>query len=62
MGKIADQASDIMIVTDDDPDTEPRLRILQEIANGVTRDLGETYMILPEREYALRMACEIAKP
>jgi UDP-N-acetylmuramyl tripeptide synthase len=51
-----------MIVTDDDPDTEPRLRILQEIANGVTRELGETYMILPEREYALRMACEIAKP
>ncbi len=62
MGKIADQMADIMIVTDDDPDTEPRLSIIQEIAGGVTRELGETYMILPEREKAMQMACEIAKP
>lgn len=51
-----------MIVTDDDPDTEPRLRIIQEIASGVKRELGETYMILPERRDALTMACHIARP
>ncbi len=62
MGKIADQMADIIIVTDDDPDTEPRLSIIQEIAGGVTRELGETYMILPEREKAMQMACEISKP
>ncbi len=62
MGKIADFGADIMIVTDDDPDTEPRLRIIQQIAAGVSRPLGETYMILPEREKALQMACEIAQP
>ncbi len=62
MGKIAHQLSDIMIITDDDPDTEPRLRIIQEIAKGVSRELWDTYMILPERELALQMAVEIAKP
>lgn len=62
MGKIANQLADVVIVTDDDPDTEPRLRIIQEITNGITREIGESYMILPEREYAIKMAVEIAKP
>ena len=62
MGKIANQAADVIIVTDDDPDTEPRLRIIQEITVWIKRDLWETYMILPEREYAIRMATQIAKP
>jgi UDP-N-acetylmuramoyl-L-alanyl-D-glutamate--2,6-diaminopimelate ligase len=39
MGLIADSNADIIIVTDDDPDTEPRIRILQEIAAGITREL-----------------------
>lgn len=62
MWKIANQLADVVIVTDDDPDTEPRLRIIQEITNGITREIGESYMILPEREYAIKMAVEIAKP
>lgn len=62
MWKIADQLADTVIVTDDDPDTEPRLRIIQEITKGIRREIGDTYMILPEREYAIRMAVEIAKP
>jgi UDP-N-acetylmuramoyl-L-alanyl-D-glutamate--2,6-diaminopimelate ligase len=32
MGKIADQLADVVIVTDDDPDTESRLSIIQEVA------------------------------
>lgn len=62
MGKIAAQWSDIMIITDDDPDTEPRLRIIQEIAKWVDRKLWDTYMIIPERELAIKMAVDIAKP
>ncbi len=62
MWKIADQLADIVIVTDDDPDSEPRLRIIQEITKGITREIWNSYMILPEREYAIKMAVEVAKP
>lgn len=62
MGLIADGNADIIIVTDDDPDTEPRLRILQEIAAGIKREMGDHYMILPERRSAIAMACHLAKP
>jgi UDP-N-acetylmuramoyl-L-alanyl-D-glutamate--2,6-diaminopimelate ligase len=62
MGKIADQLADVVIVTDDDPDTESRLSIIQEVTKGISRDIGDTYMILPEREYAIKMAVEVAKP
>lgn len=61
MGRLADQLADIVIVTDDDPDTEPRLNIIKDIKAGIGRPLGESFMILPEREEALRMACEIAQ-
>lgn len=39
MGKLADQLADIVIVTDDDPDTEPRLNIIRDITAGIKRDL-----------------------
>lgn len=62
MGKIADSSADIIIVTDDDPDTEPRLKIIKDITKGITRPIWDSYMILPERENALRMAYNIARP
>lgn len=61
MWKLADNFADIVIVTDDDPDTEPRLKIIKDITAWIKRELWDTYMILPERETALRMACEIAQ-
>lgn len=61
MWKVADQLADVVIVTDDDPDTEPRLKIIADIEKGIKRDLWDTYMILPEREKALQMAYEIAQ-
>ena len=61
MWRLADQLADIVIVTDDDPDTELRLNIIKDIKAGIGRPLGESFMILPEREEALRMACEIAQ-
>lgn len=62
MGKIANQLADIIVLTDDDPDTEPRLRIIQEIAQWISRELSDTYVILPQRELAIKMAVDIAKP
>jgi UDP-N-acetylmuramyl tripeptide synthase len=35
MGKIVDQYSDIAIATDDDPDTENRLEILQQLTQDI---------------------------
>jgi len=35
MGEIADQYSDILIATDDDPDTENRLEILEQLTMNI---------------------------
>lgn len=62
MGRIADRKADVVIVTDDDADSENRVRIIADIVAGISRTEGENFFILPEREFALRMAVEIAKP
>lgn len=62
MGRIADERADIVIVTDDDADTENRIKIIADIVAGIKRNEGENFFILPEREYALRMAIDLAKP
>lgn len=65
MGEIAMKFADVLIVTDDDPDTENRLKIL----NDMTKTLQSVFLpdekelfIIPERTYAIRLATEIAKP
>ncbi len=60
MWKIADELSDVMIVTDDDPDKENHLEIIKQIAEGVDREYGDDYWIMPERYYALKLAIDIA--
>ena len=62
MGSIADQYSDILIATDDDPDTENRLEILEQLTMDVkNKTLGKDLFIIPERTLAIKFACEIAK-
>ncbi|MFA6255896.1 MAG: UDP-N-acetylmuramoyl-L-alanyl-D-glutamate--2,6-diaminopimelate ligase [Candidatus Absconditabacterales bacterium] len=62
MGEIADQYSDILIATDDDPDTENRLDILGQLTMNVkNKTLGKNLFIIPERTLAIKFACEIAK-
>jgi UDP-N-acetylmuramoyl-L-alanyl-D-glutamate--2,6-diaminopimelate ligase len=62
MGEIADQYSDILIATDDDPDTENRLEILEQLTMNVkNKQLGKNLFIIPERTLAIKFACEIAK-
>lgn len=62
MGEIADQYSDILIATDDDPDTENRLEILEQLTMNVKKIQGKDLFIIPERTLAIRFACEIAQP
>lgn len=62
MGNIADQYSDILIATDDDPDTENRLEILEQLTMDVkNKTLGKDLFIIPERTLAIKFACEIAR-
>jgi UDP-N-acetylmuramoyl-L-alanyl-D-glutamate--2,6-diaminopimelate ligase len=65
MGDIALKYADITIFSDDDPDTENRLKIL----NDMTKDIQSTFLsegkeafIIPERGYAIKFVTEIAKP
>lgn len=62
MGEIADRYSDVMIVTDDDADTENRLDIISQIVQNIKRKEGDNYFIIPERKFALTLALDIAKP
>ncbi len=62
MGEIADQYSDILIATDDDPDIENRLSIIQQLTMNIkNKTLGKNLFIIPERTLAIKFACEIAK-
>ncbi|GHV26839.1 hypothetical protein FACS1894176_08080 [Bacteroidia bacterium] len=65
MGDIALNFADVAIITDDDPDTENRLKIL----NDFTRNIQSVFIpdekelfIIPERTYAIKFAAEIARP
>lgn len=63
MGEIADKYSDILIATDDDPDSENRLEIIKQLTSNITnKTLNKNLFILPERILAIKFACEIAQP
>ena len=62
MGEIADTYSDILIATDDDPDIENRLGIIQQLTMNIKKKTqGKDFFIIPERKLAIKFACEIAK-
>lgn len=62
MGAITHKLADVVIVTDDDADDENRVAIIADIVAGIPRKEGENFFILPEREFALKMAVNLAKP
>lgn len=62
MGEIADQYSDILIATDDDPDTENRLNILEQLTSTIkNKTQWKNLFTIPERTLAIKFACEIAQ-
>lgn len=62
MGEITAQYSDILIATDDDPDIENRLEILQQLTMTIKdKTQGRDLFLIPERTLAIKFACEIAK-
>lgn len=58
MGKIADELSDIAILTSDNPRTEDPNRIIGHVLNGMSSD---NYEVVIDRKEAIKRAIEIAQ-
>lgn len=64
MAKIVRRYADIVIITDDDPWTENRLSIINQLTEEIQNveiPKGQEIFIIPERKYAIKLAKEIAK-
>lgn len=53
--------SDIMIITDDDPAKEDRMKILEDIRKWVKRTYWDDWWVMPDRELAIKLAYDIAE-
>ncbi len=65
MGRAAGARSRIVVLTDDDPRTEDRMGILEQIAAGAEeagRRRGHDLFLIPDRAAAIRFALELARP
>lgn len=58
LGKIADEYCDEIIITNEDPYDEPLMKIINEVAGGVTR---HTPHIIIDRREAIRKALELSR-
>ena len=56
--------ADIVIATDDDPDTENRLKILRQLTEKIDYkwNTKKELYIIPERELAIKFATQLAQP
>ncbi len=62
MWSVVDEFSDIIIATDDDPDTENRFEILQQLTKDIKKKtFGKDFFIIPERKLAIKFALESAQ-
>lgn len=61
MGKVASQYADFIVVTDDDPYTEDRMQIIEQVAAGVGRSEGKNFWKIRDRRQAIRLALSLAK-
>lgn len=61
MGKIADKYADLIVVTDDDPYTEDRLKIIEDISEGISREEGNRFWRIPNRKQAIQTALAMAR-
>lgn len=62
MWEIVSRLSDIVIVSDDDPDTENRYKIINQICSWIKRNVWDDFFIIPERFLAINFILNIVKP
>lgn len=61
MGEAAGNGSDFVVLTSDNPRSEPPLKIIRDALEGLQSARAE-YTIEPDRERAIRLAMMLAKP
>lgn len=61
MGAVADRYADYIVVTDDDPYTENRIQIIDQVCGGIKRKEGESLWKIRDRKQAIRLALLMAK-
>lgn len=62
MGRIADEYADIIVLADEDPSTESRYNILQDIRAWIRRADWDNLYIIPDRAKAIKFLTEISRP
>src|SRR5688500_14742488 len=62
MGAVATRLSDVVIVTSDNPRSEPPEAILEEIQRGMNGGRGAEYHAIVDRRDAIARALELAGP
>jgi UDP-N-acetylmuramoyl-L-alanyl-D-glutamate--2,6-diaminopimelate ligase len=61
MGEVAGSLSDMVVLTSDNPRSEDPLRIINDVVVGLQK-VNAKYRVEPDREQALAMALEEARP
>ena len=62
-GEIAGRYADVIVLADEDPRGEERMRILRDIAGGTAgRTEGRDLLLIPDRRLAIRRALGLARP
>jgi len=62
MGAVATRLSDVVIVTSDNPRSEPPEAIIAEVLRGIHPGRGASLHTLPDRREAIARALELAEP
>jgi UDP-N-acetylmuramoyl-L-alanyl-D-glutamate--2,6-diaminopimelate ligase len=62
-GRAAAEHCDTIVLTDEDPRGEDRMRIIEQVAQGCAgRKVGEDLFLVPDRREAVRLAVSRARP
>ncbi len=61
MGAVASRLSDVLVLTSDNPRSEPPEAILAEIQRGIT-SRGRDLLVIPDRREAIARALEMGRP
>jgi UDP-N-acetylmuramoyl-L-alanyl-D-glutamate--2,6-diaminopimelate ligase len=62
MGAVASRLSDVVVVTSDNPRSEPPEAILEEIQRGMNGTRGPERHVIVDRREAIGRALEMARP
>ena len=62
MGAVAGRLSDVVVVTSDNPRSEPPEAIIDEILRGMNGGRGAERHVIPDRRDAIARALELARP